>query len=290
MVEPLTRKISRSNAADLSIGREIAEQDRLVGLDARRHAVGVRLLRDGFGIGGHQGADAALAAVAEAGARIDVDRVGADRGDVLEHGLLRALAEGDHGDHRGDADDDAEHREEGAQLVRQHGAHRHAEGFGAAVEPFERSAPHRAGQAAARLAILASAARRSPMILPSLISMIRSAWAATRGVVGHDDDRVALAVQLLEQRHEIGAAPRIERAGRLVGQDHLAAIHQSAGHADALLLAARQRVGTVAQPVFEPEPRQQIPARAPCACRRRRRHRLRGMAVFSTASRSASSW
>ena len=33
------------------------------------------------------------------------------------HGLLRAVAEGDHGDDGGDADHDAEHREDGAQDV-----------------------------------------------------------------------------------------------------------------------------------------------------------------------------
>ena len=78
------------------------------------------------------------------------------------------------------------------------------------------------------------------MMRPSLISMMRSACCGDRRIVGDDDDGVAFAVQLLEQRHELGAALAIERAGRLVGEDDLAAVHQRARDADALLLAARE--------------------------------------------------
>ena len=77
-------------------------------------------------------------------------------------------------------------------------------------------------------------------------------------IVGDDDDRVALAVKLPEQAHEVGAALGIEGAGRLVSEDDFATVHQRPGDADALLLAAGQGAGAVAQPVAEAEADQQV--------------------------------
>ena len=47
----------------------------------------------------------------------DGEQRGAERGDAVVHRLLRAAAERDDGDDRGDADHDAEHRERRAELV-----------------------------------------------------------------------------------------------------------------------------------------------------------------------------
>src|SRR5690606_16488793 len=59
-------------------------------------------------------------------------------------------------------------------------------------------------------------------------------------IVRDDDDGVAFGVQLLQDLHHLLAAVRIERAGRLVGQDDFAAVHQRAGDTYPLLLATGQ--------------------------------------------------
>ena len=62
-----------------------------------------------------------------AGAR--EQHVGAETGKISRHLRRRAVADGDHGDDRRDADDDAEHGEEGAQRIAADGAQRQAHGF-----------------------------------------------------------------------------------------------------------------------------------------------------------------
>ena len=64
-----------------------------------------------------------------------------------------------------------------------------------------------------------------------------------RRIMGDDDDGVAFLVQLVQQAQQFLAAAAVERARRLVGQNHVAAVHQGPRHADALLLAARQGIG-----------------------------------------------
>ena len=56
---------------------------------------------------------------------------------------------------------------------------------------------------------------------------------------------MAFGVESLEKRHDLGAAAAVEGAGRLVGEDHGAAVHQRAGNRHALLLAAGQLPGTM---------------------------------------------
>ena len=58
------------------------------------------------------------------------------------------------------------------------------------------------------------------------------------GVMRNDDDGVAFAVELGQQRHKLGAAAAVECPGGLVRKDNVAAIHQRPRHADPLLLAA----------------------------------------------------
>jgi hypothetical protein len=52
--------------------------------------------------------------------------------------------------------------------------------------------------------------------------------------------------------------PAVERSGRFIGQDHRPAVHQRAGDADALLLAAGELVGIVLQAVAQSEFAQQV--------------------------------
>src|SRR5688500_10572246 len=82
--------------------------------------------------------------------------------------------------------------------------------------------------------------------------------------MGDDDDGVAFGGQLVQQRHHLAAALRVERAGRLVGEDDLAAVHERARDGHALLLAAGELARPVAEALAEPEHAEQpLGARAP---------------------------
>jgi len=50
-------------------------------------------------------------------ARLNNDHIAADGGDLLLNALGGPAAHGDHGDHRADADDDAQHGQRAAQFV-----------------------------------------------------------------------------------------------------------------------------------------------------------------------------
>ncbi len=54
----------------------------------------------------------------------------------------------------------------------------------------------------------------------------------------HHEDGDAVIVQFLENIHDLDAGPRVEIAGRFIGQQEFGRVHQGAGDRDALLLAA----------------------------------------------------
>ena len=56
-------------------------------------------------------------------------------------------------------------------------------------------------------------------------------------IVGNHDHRVALFRQRLELAHHRLATDTVQRAGGLIGENHLAAIHQGTGNGHPLLLA-----------------------------------------------------
>jgi hypothetical protein len=65
-------------------------------------------------------------------------------------------------------------------------------------------------------------------------------------------------VELHENGHDLLAALAVQRSSRFIGQDDRPAVHERAGDADALLLAARELVGMVLQPVAQAEFSQQV--------------------------------
>ena len=73
----------------------------------------------------------------------------------------------------------------------------------------------------------------------------------------HDGD-AALDVQALEQAHHLDAGPRVEVAGGLVGEQDRRVVDQRARNRHALLLAARQLVGMMAEPIAEADGRQHL--------------------------------
>ena len=90
-----------------------------------------------------------------------------------------------------------------------------------------------------------------------------------RLVRNEQDGESVFPVQPLEDRHDFGARPRIERAGRLIRQQNDGVLHQRPRNRDALLLAAGQLDGAVAVPVTQPNgierplgPRPRVPPAA----------------------------
>ncbi|MCY1432313.1 hypothetical protein D9M71_483060 [compost metagenome] len=57
-------------------------------------------------------------------------------------------------------------------------------------------------------------------------------------VVGNQDHHVTLTGQFVKQSHDLGTALAVQRAGRFVGKDDVAAVHQRTGNRHPLLLAA----------------------------------------------------
>ena len=91
-------------------------------------------------------------------------------------------------------------------------------------------------RSATRSAVGSASCRRS---WPSARNTTVSAEAAAFGIVGHHDDGLPEVVDgLAQEREDVLAGPRVERPGRLVGEDDLGPGDERAGDRDALLLAA----------------------------------------------------
>ena len=69
--------------------------------------------------------------------------------------------------------------------------------------------------------------------------------------MGADDDRRPLAVDLLEQAHDLGGQVGVEISGRLVGQEEAGVVDDGPGDGDPLLFARGQGVGIIPDPVME---------------------------------------
>src|SRR5690242_19039840 len=72
------------------------------------------------------------------------------------------------------------------------------------------------------------------------------------GLVGHEHDGEARAVEPLEQRQDLHAGARVEVAGGLVGQDHRRIVDECARDGHALLLAARELAGVMVLTLGQP--------------------------------------
>ena len=91
-----------------------------------------------------------------------------------------------------------------------------------------------------------------------------------------NDDRVPLRFQLVQDRHHLFAGMAVQRAGRLIGEDHSPTVHQGAGNTDPLLLAAGQLRRLIVGAIAKPQARQQLmsarQARPPFTAGIHRRH------------------
>ena len=73
-------------------------------------------------------------------------------------------------------------------------------------------------------------------------------------LVGDDHHRHAVFLHVLQHAHDVARGGRVERAGRLVGEQELRLRDQRAGDRHALLLAARQLRRQVLSAIREPDP------------------------------------
>src|SRR5438876_2331199 len=78
------------------------------------------------------------------------------------------------------------------------------------------------------------------------------------GIMGDDDDRHALTVQLDEQLHDRLSGVGVERAGRLVGEQEQRLVDDGARDRHALLLAARELIGQVVHAIAEADPLERV--------------------------------
>ena len=118
-------------AKDLGIEVLATVGDLLIGCQLRHHFLdepGLALDREVV-VGGEVDPVALRHAAPEGLPGVDGEGVGAERGNLVLDRLLGATAESHHGDHRTHADDDAKHRQGGAELVGADGLERHRDSF-----------------------------------------------------------------------------------------------------------------------------------------------------------------
>ena len=97
-----------------------------------------------------------------------------------------------------------------------------------------------------------------PTSRPSKSSTSRCAWPAYLGSWVTTHSRGALAVELREQVHDLGAVPGVEVPGGLIGEQHQRPAGYRARHRDTLLLAARQLSGIVMDAVKQTHPLERL--------------------------------
>ncbi len=157
--------------------------------------------------------------------------------DALELGrddVVETLDDGNHRDHRRDADDDAEHGQQRAHLVGADGLQRDAE-----VVPDHWFAGV-TWSVAQDLAV--EQADGSAGVFRDVL------------LVGDEDDGVAGLVELVEEGHDLFRCLRIEVAGGFVGEKNRRPVDQRPGHRHPLSLAAGQFVGLVFDAVGQSNP------------------------------------
>ncbi len=183
------------------------------------------------------------------------EQVAAERTDLAVDLGLGAGADGDHGDHRGHSDDDAEHRQDAPHQVDAQGLQGNAEEFGEG---------HRQVVVGQRLALIGD-----DLAIPETQHPARVARHFR--FVRHDQDGDAGLVEFLEQLHDLHARGGVEGAGGLIGQQHDRRVYERAGDGDPLLLSAGELCGDVSHAVTEPHPfERRLGPRAPLPARHAR--------------------
>ena len=216
----------------------------------------VALLADGFCIINRQCFDSSAAAVAKTTAGEDADGVCAHRVDVFQDFLLRAITQGHHRYHRSDTDDNPQHGQQRTHFVRHNCLYRHFECFHKLIVikrpgSFFFNPLHFAGR---NIGIFRRIRNNLTVAdFDDAVCVCRNAR-----IVGDHNHGMPVFVQLMDDFHHIFTAGGIQCAGRLVGKDDFAAVHQSAGNRNTLLLTTGKLAGFVAFFILQAQIAQQF--------------------------------
>ena len=144
--------------------------------------------------------------------------------------VRHAGGERKHAEQRGDAEDDAEHGEEGAKLV--------GPDF---LQADEQAEPEIHAARAARVPCRGRGAV-GVIVDDAAVVDLDAARRFLRdpAVVGDEHDGAPLRAEFAEELENVRAGLAVEVAGGLVGKDDLRAVHQRAGDGHALHLAAAE--------------------------------------------------
>ena len=192
----------------------------------------------------------------------DHDDVGTEALDLLAHRLAGAVADGDHNDERGNADEHPEHGERRAHLVAPDRLSRGGEDHereGEKAAGRQRQARRFGGLEERRALRLGGGGRRSAYPFVGDDDAVAHGDDAVGiggnvGLVGDENDGDALlAIERAQRFHDLVRSSRIEIAGGLIGKQKARRIDQGAGDGDALLLAAGELAGRIAFAVAETE-------------------------------------
>ena len=158
----------------------------------------------------------------------DHEHIGAERLDPLLDRLAGAGRHRHHDDHRGDADDHAEHGKEAPERIH-----------------FQRGDGDLARGERVHARVLDDLAVAEGEPPPRALGDV--------GLMGDDDHGDAGRVQLLEQGDDLLGGTAVERAGRLVGEEDVRVVDQRAGDRHPLLLAAGKLGGLMVLAMGEPD-------------------------------------
>ena len=177
------------------------------------------------------------------------EEVRAEAVDRREQLGLAGRRDAEHGDHRGDPDRDPDGRQRGAQPARAQADASRRRGRRGAAGGWARA---RGRRRAARARVAGGHPRRSsPTISPSRSSTRRGNAAATCGSCVMTTSVVPALVELAQQRDDRGAGLRVQRAGRLVGEDDRGLGDERARDRRALPLAAGELGRVVVEAMAE---------------------------------------
>ena len=189
---------------------------------------------------------------------INIDRVGANRANIRQHHLLRRIADHHDRHHRRDANNDAEHGQQRAHFIRRHrppGHHQRFTKTAGKLAPCGRLfTAQRPGYPAAGQTFRRRVTHNFPIVdLNDPLGLCRHLR-----IMSDDNHGMPLRFQLMQDSHDLFTRAAVQGAGRLIGQNHLPAVHQRAGDTDPLLLAAGELRRLIFRPLSQTKPYQQI--------------------------------
>ena len=192
------------------------------------------------------------------------DQVCAEARELLLHGIVRSLPDGNHYDQRRYADKDAEHGQRRTHLVARKRLYRRS-------QDHQAEGPGKRGSARCfcrrpRMKDREAGGRHRRRWDFGFFALVGENAAVPHryraigirgdiGLVRYQNDRdTFLAVELRQRLHDLVRGARVEIPGRFVGEEQARGIDQGPGDRHPLLLAAGELARRVARAIAKPEP------------------------------------